>query len=548
MKKPSLRRIPFNALPEVTRERFAAMSSGAPESPAPIHFEAESRRGFYGTLLVVLLAALGYLLVVAAHRFGRASYNPSDESTFIYFLVAPIALAAGVAMVRRYRLDAQTPYRQGTYLLPTTLVVAKDNALEIWPIHKARDITIKHTNGARGYRFSIFKISFVGFKKSFRFTDKQQAVSVARTFDAVRAGIKHAFQTKNAPVLRHQDVFFEAVQQGLFGDPEFPNRPQATQGHCIAPSKRLITPTVAAATLLGGVALGAVLFGARTELSNWVGFRKATESSVPVLQSWLQSPSHAERVRNHYVPRAYLRRARHDGEVRELREYLQHFPNNPAAAESQEFLREHLEAATANLEGDPLPVVTQLHRWALAGNMTNIPIVVFPTEPAQLRAFDEQHQTQGHAVAPTAPHFGSDETQSRHRRITESVRRFLTTVFPEDFFRFSAMFVSDTKSRFPRIEIRHRVLPSGEYFGTGSDGVFAALQFNFDVRIFGPDRQTTDFRFSTRASGAFQVQTHATSPRNRERAVYRSMANQAYDEFGEALLAHLLSREPSVPN
>ena len=127
------RKVPFNALPASTRERFIASLAGTGR-PSPALSTTTLKTAAVVLWVLFMLGVTFALFVMFMSDYG--SYRAPRQSMVLLplyvgglWLLGYASLAIGRHVIR----DARLPYRRGRYVFPTDVVIATDDTLEMLP-------------------------------------------------------------------------------------------------------------------------------------------------------------------------------------------------------------------------------------------------------------------------------------------------------------------------------------------------------------------------------------------------------------------------------
>lgn len=306
-------KIPFNALPDATRERFVLMSKGV--SHKAIYAKTTHRLLPYTFWTVVIAAFGGWLWVSAQEAFGSAWYRIRWEYQGMFIACWMMIAWAVLSILRRALLDLRCPYRRGVYLLATTLVDATSDVLVIRSLAKVSLSVQINTNKGR-YTSTTVNFRFPdGFTEYFIFSRKTRAREVADHFKAARSLFRSALNGNDLERIRDQDLFFEAGQEGMFQNPDFAKRRPATQGPHLAKRTPGSALSVFVAAIAAGLVIGVPFVVVRDYISQRIGVQRAIqEDNIRNLRTWARSVYYGDFIATEILPEAEVRAAERQAE------------------------------------------------------------------------------------------------------------------------------------------------------------------------------------------------------------------------------------------
>ena len=217
----AVRKVPFNALPQSSRERFIASVNGGGR-PAPALSTPTMKTG---AIVLWVLFGLGVAFAVflaLGDNFGEP-YVPVQSIEYLLVYMAGFwALAYSVlAIWRRVSLDSKLPFQRGRYVFPTDVVVAHGDTLEMLPMGRVAriDVVHQHQNG-RYVRTDIRFIFEGGRTEAFSVFNRMKAQSVLDQLQAEQQRLRAAAQAGDVAAMAELDPFLEARVHGLLDDPQ----------------------------------------------------------------------------------------------------------------------------------------------------------------------------------------------------------------------------------------------------------------------------------------------------------------------------------------
>ncbi len=260
----------FHSLPTRVQERFVAAVSGRFPPRPTLHVQCETtqRRASIPWTLGAVAATVG-LLAVGFGDVGRA-HQP-------IWVLAPLAALVVVAcFAGRARSRRETPYADGWYVFPTTVVRAAGGELRKYPLE---DLCLRR-NGARVE-------ASLGLGAAFEL----------ETFDPGSA--RALLRALTAPPPRPSGIFGQAGDAALLD-------PLAD-----ADSPRVFSPFLPSLPRVAfAVVVASALHVVRDRVSDEVAFAHARTIDDPTTwTAYLADGRYAPVVRDHFLPRAELRAA-----------------------------------------------------------------------------------------------------------------------------------------------------------------------------------------------------------------------------------------------
>lgn len=532
-------KIPFNALPDITRERFSAVTRGA--SPKPILHSQTSQRAPYVLWSIVAIGAIFTSGYVAYEHFGWPFLPTTGTTAFIHVGCFAVLFYAVLAMLRRRLQDMNSPFRRGEYLLGSMLVIAKDENLVLRPLRNVQHIqsTHVHRNGVYGHTEIVFTFSD-GHRHQANVQGKDKALTITTLYQRTRQALAEAAASGNIQYIRDNDVFFEAVQEGLVSDPSYADREPATQGSHLAKPIPTLLRWASVPAIVIAIVVAVPLSFVRDYISESVGIREVATMSPGVIRNWVDSYYYGDLVRDELLPAASLRVAQEQNNVSALRDFLQEFPNSRYSDRARELVHQRFQTATAEFRSsaaqkDPslVPFVEGLMAWLEAHDSPAIPVHFEAPDAATLAEIDASLSAEGRPVIPIAPHFTAEYSQPREGTITEAISQGLATVFPSDIISFlHAGRRPAPTEEVPWVHVRYVIRPSGAIFTDRQNGQqFVGIHVDFEVAMHCPGAAPFEYRLEVAPPSHFSVSYSDRSSGPSNGLVYTTMARLAFERL-----------------
>ncbi len=550
---PSMKRVHFNSLPEVTRQRLIDAVDGTGQ-PAPILMQKTAGAGgVVGWIIFAALLAAGGLWLLSL-EYG--SMYRAGQQGFEYLIglmvISWLGTYALVAAVRRIVLDRSIPFRRGRYLFPTDLVVATDPVLKIFPLSKLTKLDPVHHYQNGVYTHTDFNFYFEGGKhETFVVRGKVQAEQALDYFHQTGYLLNEAFQNQDLNAIRSLDIFFEAQDHPSFkpdgGDMVQPAAP-VTSG----PKARSVPFPLkwASVTALAGLLLAVPVWMVRNYISDEAAFDQAVAcGSSDCFSYYLRANGrHADEVRDTHLPRAAFQEAQEQGTVAALRDFVTEYPNSRHVAEARQVIHQRFEQVRGNFMSQANTQDTNM--VAFMGDLLNFleahdspPVLVRFNAPSSesLSAIDQNLPPNTSAVSP---HFTAERSEARERYITQVLQRGFAAVFPNDVMRLEhrGRLAPNTPPELvhPTIDVSYVVRPSGSiYVDDTNQRQFIGIHNDFVVRMSIPNvERTHSFQLQVQPPQRFSVgysRFGGADSGPSDGAVYTTMAERAFEQLGTQL-------------
>lgn len=563
MGSPTVRLVPFNALPTAARSRFVAATQRK-AAPSPILEHVPADIGPVVGIVLVALCAAGVLYAVIESGFGEVrladGYQPA--STIATYAVTLFLTAwCLLSLTRRALWRPKLPYRAGTYLFPVDLVDASGPVLKVFPIALLTDLrpTRHFVNG--GYTHTSFVLTFEGGTRyTFSVSNLRAGDEALARFQEAQGRFRQAAQVGDMDTLRQLDVFFDCKVDGTWNyfGPVAPAAPTPTPLDAPAAVAREVPRVLRQAwlsALVAGTLAAGPLWYVRNRLSDVLRFDAVSSTSASSSDCELylqQGGAHTDEVRARLLPLAALREATQRQNVTALRSYLQRYPRTPFTADARRAIHGHFErvqrtyteqAATS----DPrmLPFMLHMLQFMEEHDSPAVQVRFAPPSTELLTRADDVLQTEGmrlvhRPVAPIAGQFDEGSSVPREQAITRSLQRAFAVVFPGDILRLvhGGRMVAGTAQNpaAATFDVAYTVAPSGSFYTSDTQprafvGIVVAFEvtmrvpgaaepYRFDVTVLPPRHFTVDRSRDTQGEAA-------------DTLVYAVMAERAFDRLSD---------------
>ena len=546
-------KIPFNAMPESTRMRFAAATKNQ-GGPAPVSSLPTSRGGAFFGWGFVILACGGFGLALFTADFGRLHH--ARMTTWELGILMGLAFVVGyaiLAIVRRVMLDKNTPFRRGRYLFATDIVDAtKPDNLKIVPLARIAQVNVVHHLQNGRYMNTVVNFVFPGGKtERFTFFGRQRAQDALDRIAQNQREILEFANQGDAASIAARDVFFDVRNTSVWNEP--PAAQQAAShasGQAVVPA--LLAPLKwASASALGMAILVVPAWFVRNELSDDASFQEArARNTSDSYQAYLRSGTNHAAEAQEGLFMAAFQEAQATGTVTALRNYIQQYPNSPHLADVRAVVHQRFEevkatflAQAATTDPNMPRFVEALLTWLEAHDSPPVQVRFSPPTNETLVAIDSALAQEHSNVSPIAPHFTDERSMPRENQITEVLQQGFGTIFPGDVISMShaGRILPGVVSPVPTVDIAYEVRPSGTTYTDEQNGSeFVGIHVNFDVSMHIPDDPTThSFSVGVEPPNHFTVSYQdyglggAGGPS--DGAVYSTMSRLAFDRLASSV-------------
>ena len=566
MGNPTVRHVPFNALPSAVRQRLVAATQYR-ASPAPLLANVPADIGPVVGIVLVALCAAGWLYVLVDAGFGAVGsadgYQPAG--TVAWYASSLFLLGWCVlSLVRRAVWRDTLPYKAGTYLFPIDLVDASGPVLKVFPLALLRELqpTRHYVNG--GYTHTSFALTFDGGARyHFSVSNMGAADEALARFRAAQGRFREAAQVGDLNTIRELDLFFDCHMDGSwdrFGPtppgpvPPPPDAPVAVVRVAPRPLQRAWLTALAAAALTAGP-----LWFARNRLSDLLRYDEVSSprASAALCQAYLSfGGPHADEVRAQLLPRAALREAEQRDNVTALRAWLREYPRSPLAADARRAVHGHFERVQRTYTeqaatDDPRMLPFMLHMLRFMEERDSPPVQVrfAPPSTELLTRADSLLQEEGmrlvhRPVAPIAGQFDEASSVPREQAITRSLQRAFAVVFPGDILRLvdGGRMAGAAAAQDPNaatFDVAYTVAPSGSFYTSDTQArAFVGIIIAFTVTMRVPGAEPYRFDVTVQPPRHFTVDhARGTEGEAADTLVYDVMAERAFDRLSDRFRA-----------
>lgn len=578
-------RFDFFGLPRPVQDRFIASASGSGVPQPLLYCAAQSLSSDRWRVLRWLLLVVGALSVFAFSSvlgFGELDHPLAIQPVAMGLLYALSAGATALGLAgymwersrhRRY------PYPLGIYYFPIGVVVALDEALELYPL---RTMQRWEPAGSRSVR-AIFPARQFTFALPEGVTVEQLQEQAER--DVAR--FKDAYEAKNRRALATLDPL---------RDSGFSN-PLSSRSQLSRPADwRSLRFGVA---VLLGASVGVLFFLARNKAAEQTLYKHAVAAdSVEAYRAYLERGGQRADVERVLLPRAELKAAR--GDLDRVEAYAAAHSDSDIRAEIEQALREELLAQlekpqqSATLESleafkkeHPAhtmiaPEIARARHQLFDQALARFVEQYQPDEGVRqmfekLLAYSEEHgpqvrvsfrrelsprtSTVDNAIRRSGYYMGTKSIPSQYfepehaePRERESVAQLverLQSAFSTEILRFTEGGYEQGGGEFPRVEvptllISYTVTMSGGYTTNRPRGVYVGLGMTFQSDVLLPDSGGSVFEFKDSSwlpPDINEISRETLMPED----VYDRNAREGLRRFRERLLKRLLGDTANAP-
>ena len=547
----AVRKVPFNALPQSSRERFIASVNGGGR-PAPALSTPTMKTG---AIVLWVLFGLGVAFAVflaLGDNFGEP-YVPVQSIEYLLVYMAGFwALAYSVlAIWRRVSLDSKLPFQRGRYVFPTDVVVAHGDTLEMLPMGRVAriDVVHQHQNG-RYVRTDIRFIFEGGRTEAFSVFNRMKAQSVLDQLQAEQQRLRATAQAGDVAAMAEPDPFLEARVHGLLDDPQqMADVAAHAQGGPLASGlpKWLVWASLSA---LAFAVLAVPTFFLRNYLSDEAAFDELVRSgdlrAMEFYARW--GGGHAEEVQNVYLPAAAFAEAQRTGTVTALRDFVREYPNSVQVPQARDVIHQRFEQVKATFMSQANsadPSMTQfmeaLLAWLEAHDSPPVKVRFNPPSTEALAAMDAELRSQHENIIAIAPHFTPQASAQREETVTRMLSNGFGAVFPDDVMSLEhagRIVPGAPEPEVPVVDVSYVVAPSGAIYVDESDNrQFVGIHVDFQVAMKIPG-VAVQHRFSlpVEPPQRFTVSYDSYGAGGpSEGLVYATMASRAFDQLSSKL-------------
>lgn len=545
------KRIHFNALPKVTRQRLTDSITGS-ESPAPL-ISNPTR----GVLHYILWSVVAFIVLLISHfvlqisRSYRGSWDYQGTGYLIFYFIAFWIVGYSIlAIVRRIIQDRSLPFQRGIYVFPTDIVDAHSSDLLIYPLEKLIRIGTrdKYTTNQEVER--LFDFYFPEGKViTLNASDDSTAAYLQEIYTQSQTDLAEAINNQDAEKAHSLDIFFEARENEVWNSAGIAKSPSKIDGE---PKARKV-PIFLAWSSISAIAISLLaipLWYGRNAIADERGFQAAMECGrTNCFDRYLRNPGrHEQEVRDVHLPAAAFEEARRSTTVTALRDFILAHPNAPQVPEARQIIHRRFErvrqdfaSQASTTHSEMLPFMTALLAWLEQHDSPPVQVRFNAPSAESLRSMDA---TLGSEVTPIAPHFTPQRSEPRERYITGVLRRGFSEVFPNDVMRlehFGRVGPNNPPDDLHAVfEVTYTVRPSGQIYVDREDRrQFVGIFNDFVVRMSIPgSTQTFTFNLSVEPPQTFTVSYERFGSADvgpSAGAVYTTMAERAFERLGTQL-------------
>lgn len=545
----AVRSIHWNALPEPTRLRLIEAFAGRGGTPPIVSQPAAGAGGIVGWIVLglVCLGAVGFMLQMDYGHIWTAGRQGAG-SLLIYVLALFLLGYSVLAIVRRFALDRATPFKRGTYLFPTDLIVARGPELKIYPLAKLTRLDPVHhyTNGV--YNYTAINFYFEGgHAETFVVPNKARAEQQLYTYDQTGVMLSGALRDQDWGRVASLDILYEARQAGVLPEPG-QSAPAPAPG-VAGPTARAVPWLLrwASVPALAVSVLAVPTWIVRNVLSDDAAWRDVQScGSVACVEDYIRAEGrHAEEAARTALPAAAFREAQRTGTVEALRDFVRAYPSSAQAGQARQVIHERFESVRASFnsqaatsDANMLVFMGQLLTWLEAHDSPPVRVRFYAPSTLALAAVDAALPR---GVTPISPHFSQELSEPRERSITTVLERGFAAVFPRDVMSLEhagrVVEGAPPETEHATIDVAYIVAPSGTVYVDRVDGrQFVGIVIEFTVRMSIPGSTTTHtFALLVEPPETFSVSYDSYGGGPSEGAVYSAMASRAFDQLGSRL-------------
>lgn len=549
---PTVRRVHFNALPELTRHRLVEAGAGRGQ-PAPVL--TQKTAGWGGVLGWLLLGLTfgGASLWLLSYDFGHMRDSGQQSFGFLAALLVGswLTFYSLLAALRRIRLDRAMPIRRGRYLFPTDLVVATEPILRIYPLSQLMKLDPVHHFNNGSYTGTDFNFDFEGgHRETFTVPNKAHAEQALAYFDRCGFVLAQAVRDGDDATVRSLDIFYEAQDHPLWqqlgtvvdAPAQVPSGPRA---HNLP-----VLLKWASITAFVGLVLAAPAWFVRNYLSDEAAYRNAVAcDSTACFRSYLRGNGrHADEVRDEHLPRAAFGEAERAGTVTALREFILEYPRTQWEERAHQVIHQRFEVVRGQFmaqaaTNDPnMPVfMGELLAWLELNGSPPVHVRFNAPSGQMLEEIDRDLPPN---TSPVAPHFTAERSAPREQHITKVLQRGFGAVFPEDVMslehRGRILPTTPPETLHATIDVSYVIRPSGSiYIDDVTQRQFIGIHNDFVVRMAIPgSTRSHSFQLQVQPPQRFSVgydRFDVSGQGPTDGAVYTTMASRAFEQLGTQL-------------
>jgi hypothetical protein len=543
-------RIPYNAMPEATRQRLVDFSRG----PNPLM--ADYAGGTGGRIFKILfgLSCVIGVFAGAAVDFGKTwGYLPKES---VYWFAGGLFLGIGclLSAVRSFWADKAIPWKPGRFLTALDFIDAREAQLRFRPLSQLAGpirIVDHYTNGI--YTGTSMTLNFQGGgSETFSVRGRGKAEAVIDALNEGTRAIRAAVEQGNyAGILQH-DPFIELRQLNW----QLPSGDTVPEAGPVTKKGNFVVSHPWLCGLAGAAVLCYPIYLVREMLHDRAIYSYLqTSGDKWEMESYIShGGKHSEEVKNVFLPRAEFEDAQRSGSVARLRQFMTEYPKAVQVPEARKLVQQiyaearekfHKEAAE---DKSLVAAVDALLDWISTNDQTKVP-VKFRAPESSLAELDAKLgdpkviDLPGRTIAPIASHFTSEVSKTRETGVTSLIASGFNAIFPAEVVELEHAGriaeglggqLAGTEVKTPEIEVRYVVEPSGAIYTSRDDKTraYIGILVTFDVTLRVPGLKapyTTTFKVEPPATFQVRDQTDASE-------VYTVMAEKAFEELREKLI------------
>lgn len=524
-----MRSVPFNSLPQRSRERLLACLNG---KQAPQALLTDKTSMGFDIFAWAALEVIGWaiLLVILIPGFGEYWSGNASQGfwAIVGYAIAVWLIVLGLlGIVRRIMLRKALPWVPARYVLPMDIIDARRETLKIFPLNELSDFqeTHHHSNGRYTHTSFVFKFAGGGSQR-FNMRGKARADATLAQFHAARSAVRQAIERRNTHALAPLDPLHDArVNDWKVVD----GADRAANGvpRSGPTAKRL--PVLMNRAGLIGLLLGAILaypiFHVRNE-------RSKTQAAEVML---------AEATATH--------------DVRKLREIKTIVPGSTHAQRADAVIGSYYDEAIANFktravsaDAQLVPAFVKLIEYLRDHDSPAVQVRFRSPSLPSLAAVDAklQQQNPGKVVFPVSPHFTDSLNEQRETQIAKSLAGSFDRVFANKVLTLEhGPRLEDTADatdwstiNVPVLEVDYVVVaPGATDVYTSIDNpslVYARVVVRFAVTIHIPGESGEPYAYRLLAEpprnfGALAREGTAATPES----VYNTMVSRAFERLDQ---------------
>ncbi len=531
-------KIPFNALPEQTRRRFAE----ATRNNSALHTVGASTIGpRIGWIILLLISGLAFTISLTDNFGSPWSFQLRGEMLVMLGVSTFFGAYAFLGLLRNILGSRFAPFVPGIYIFGNDIVKAKDPAtLTILPLARIDRINVVHQHVNGVYSASHIHFQFQGGPKETVVVRGHAKVDdLLNRIGAAQHATREANASQNMEALAALDVFHDVRGTAIWTTPaEATRAAQYASGHNL--SRGLPFPIrIASVGALVLTVLAVPVAFARDYLSDDAAFERIkAENTADRYQHYLRVGGNHQQEAQELLFMAAFQEAQATGTVTALRDYMREYPNSPHMAQVQAVMHQRFEQveqtflSQASTQNPAMPAfMSSLLDWLEANNSPPVQVRFSPPSAETLAQIDAQLV----GVTPIAPHFTAERSQPRESQITEVFQRGFAAVFPTDVMSLThtGRFDPAVPAVVPTFDIQYAVRSSGSTFTDEQNGrqyVGIHVDFHVSMNIPGSDISHA-FDVAVQPPSHFSVSYQDTLGGPSDGVVYSTMARLAFERL-----------------